>query len=104
MHARERAGLVVLLALLSGCGRGGHQVVEMAGFEFQPAYLAAQVGDTIEFVNRDGVPHTATASDGSWDSGRLDADSSWQWVATERGAVSYTCALHPSMNGRIDVR
>lgn len=93
-----------MLALLCGCGRGGREVVEITGFEFRPSELSVEVGDTVEFVNRDVVPHTATARDGSFDSRRLAADSSWSWVARSAGVVSYTCVLHPSMNGRIEVR
>jgi plastocyanin len=78
-------------------------VVEMRGFGFQPARVSAAIGDTVVWVNRDALPHTATAADGAWDSGELAGGQSWSRVVTEAGAVDYVCAYHPTMRGRIDV-
>lgn|SRR5690606_11594106 len=90
-------------ALLVGCGGGERHVVEMRNFAFEPAVLEASVGDTVEFVNRDIVPHTATA-EGAWDSGSIAAGAQWSTVLEAAGTVEYVCTLHPSMRGRIEVR
>jgi plastocyanin len=79
-------------------------VVEIEGFAFRPASLSVAPGDTVGWINRDIVPHTATDSAGTWDSGALGAGASWSLVAAAEGERSYLCTLHPSMKGRLLVR
>ena len=79
-------------------------VVEIEGFEFRPARLAVAPGDTVVWINRDIVPHTATDSAGTWDSGALGPGASWSLVPSAEGDLTYLCALHPSMKGRLIVR
>jgi len=72
-----------------------------------PATLEVSVGDTIEWVNEDLVPHTATAiRDGRtlFDSGVFPAKASWRYVASEAGSFPYVCLLHPTMKGKLIVR
>src|SRR5690606_33799554 len=53
----------------AGPDTAGKHVVEMREFKFVPARVEAAVGDTIVWVNKDAVPHTATDSAAAWDSG-----------------------------------
>src|SRR5687767_3014533 len=46
-------------------------VIEIEGFEYKPARLRVRPGDTIVWVNRDIVPHTATADSRKWDTGNI---------------------------------
>lgn len=78
--------------------------VEMRGFEFQPASLTLAPGDTVVWVNRDAVPHTATGSDGTWDSGSIASGASWSHVVTAVDSAAYTCTFHPTMTGILVVR
>ena len=96
--------LIGLVAVARPDDGARKHVVEMARFAYQPVDLEVAVGDTVEWLNRELVPHTATARDGAWDSGALEEDASWSWVANRRGTVDYVCAYHPSMRGRIVVR
>lgn len=79
-------------------------VVEIRGFEYVPQTLEVAVGDTVVWVNRDFVPHTATATDSTWDSGDIARDGSWSYVPRERGRQEYLCALHPTMKGSFTVK
>lgn len=92
--------------IAAACADGGARthVVEMQRFAYQPVELEVSAGDTVQWLNRELVPHTATARDGSWDSGGLDEGARWSWVADRAGTVDYVCAYHPSMRGRIVVR
>ncbi|PZS02881.1 MAG: hypothetical protein DLM69_03530, partial [Candidatus Chloroheliales bacterium] len=54
-------------------GNGGSTTVELQDYKFVPANITVNVGGSINFVNKGAVTHTATAGDGSWDSGNLDA-------------------------------
>jgi plastocyanin len=78
-------------------------VVEIREFRFVPASLAVAEGDTIRWVNRDPVPHTATASDSTWDSGRIASEQSWSFVVGRGMSGEYVCAYHPTMTGVIHV-
>ncbi len=61
-------------------------------------------GDTIEFVNRDIAPHTATTTSAppgqAFDSGTLSQGESYIFIPAVEGAWSYLCDFHPqSMRG-----
>jgi plastocyanin len=79
-------------------------VVTVKDFTFQPPALTVSPGDTIVWTNSDVVPHTATASDSSWDSKTIAAGGTWRLVASTPGNLSYYCVFHPNMKGTIEVR
>ncbi len=75
--------------------------VRIVGFKFEPANISVAVGDTITFTNEDGAPHTATATDGSFDTGRLDKGQSATVTINKAGELPYICDLHPMMKGQV---
>jgi plastocyanin len=77
-------------------------VIEIRGMAFQPAKLTATRGDTVVWINRDIVPHTATAP--GWDTGTLSQAESGRVVLRDAGTVHYVCQLHPTMRGTLIVR
>ena len=80
-------------------------VVEIRGMAFHPEVLQLQRGDTVVWINRDIVPHTATASKASgWDTGALSQGQSGQYVVRHQGADPYYCRLHPTMQGKLIAR
>ncbi|MFL5384396.1 MAG: copper-binding protein [Longimicrobiaceae bacterium] len=101
---RGPALAAVLAAAAGACAGGSHaparHEIEIRAFVFSPAAQVAQPGDTLVFVNHDAVPHTATATDGSWDTGSIPANGT-KAVAVPR-AGDYRCAIHPTMTGRVD--
>jgi plastocyanin len=70
---------------------------------YRPARLAVHPGDTIVWVNKDLIPHTATAASKAFDSKVLAAGASWRLTVTAKGATDYGCLFHPTMTGRIEV-
>lgn len=68
---------------------------------FSPAEINARVGDTVEWVNKDILAHTATVR-GDWDV-MIAANKSASVVLKNAGAVEYYCRFHPNMKGRIIV-
>ena len=80
--------------------------VEIRGMEFHPAALTVAVGDTIVWVNRDIVPHTATASGRvkAWDTKQLSQGQTGRYIARHKGTLHYSCTLHPTMHGTVIVR
>ena len=78
-------------------------VIEIRDFLFTPDALNITVGDTVTWVNLDVVPHTATAVDGSWDSGSLEQGDEWSLVIETVGVIDYLCTFHPQMVGVLNV-
>lgn len=76
-------------------------LVEIDGFAFQPAGLDVRPGDTVTWVNRDIAPHTATADDGSWDTGTIRTDQRVSLPVTRDMAPTYHCRFHPTMTARL---
>lgn len=71
---------------------------------FSPAALTIRPGDTVEWVNKDVIPHTATAAQkGGFDSGEIAAGKSWRHTFKSKGIVPYVCTFHPTMSGGLRV-
>ena len=62
-----------------------------------------KAGDTIQWVNKDILDHTATAGDNAFDSKDIRPNATWRWVAAKPGQYAYVCSFHPNMTGVIDV-
>lgn len=77
--------------------------VEILDFTFTPQTLEIPVGTTVTWTNSDTTQHTATASDGSFDSGILAQGDSFSFTFDTPGTYDYICSLHPNMTGQIVV-
>ena len=97
---------MIWLLLLLGLGRAPTtHTVEIRGMAFEPAVLTVAVGDTIVWINRDIVPHTATASGRvKWDTGQLVQGQTGRYIAHAPGTARYVCTLHPTMHGKLIVK
>lgn len=102
-----------LLFLLGACDNAGggdikpepktHQVV-ISKFLFGPDVLTVQAGDSIEWVNKDFVPHTATEVSADWDTTQLNKNEAKALIFSNPGEFDYICAYHPEMHGKIIVK
>jgi plastocyanin len=77
--------------------------VSIEDFFFSPATVTVDVGDTVTWHNGGQAPHTATANDGSFDTGTVNAGGSASHRFTTAGTFSYICTIHPNMHGTIRV-
>jgi plastocyanin len=77
--------------------------VTIKNFAFSPATSSIHVGDTITWSNNDVAPHTATASDHSFDTGTINKGKSASHTFSKAGTFAYICSIHPSMHGTITV-
>lgn len=64
-----------------------------------PSRLDVLTGDSVTWVNDSVRPHTATADDGSFDSGRMIPTGRFSHAFTAPGEVPYHCVLHPFIRG-----
>jgi plastocyanin len=78
--------------------------VTIKDYAFTPATLTVPAGTTVTWTNNDPVPHTATASDGSFDSGNLNPGQSFSFTFATPGSFSYVCQYHAGMKGTIVVQ
>lgn len=72
-------------------------VIEINALKFAPQKPVLGVGDVVIWKNNDIVPHTATALDGSWDSGTIEPGAQWQTTVTAKMLTGYFCQFHPMM-------
>jgi plastocyanin len=78
------------------------RTIVIDAMQFATPSLTVRRGDAVVWVNRDLVPHTATAPDG-FDSGVIAPGKSWTWRADRPGRFEYVCTLHPTMKARLVV-
>ncbi|CDM62751.1 MULTISPECIES: plastocyanin/azurin family copper-binding protein [Rhizobium] len=68
---------------------------------FSPAEISARPGDTIEWINKDILAHTATVK-GDWEV-VIPPGKSGRLVLKATTPVDYYCRFHPNMRGRISI-
>ena len=64
--------------------------------------MNAKVGDTIEWVNKDTLAHTATATNNDWNV-MIAPKQTGSLVLKNPGTIDYFCKFHPNMKGRVVV-
>ena len=108
--ARRRAAAAIAIGAITAAGLhwavaadGGrtHEIV-VQGFQYVPATLQVRRGDVVVWVNKDPLPHTATAP-GAFDSKSIAEGRSWRFTATRAGSFPYVCTLHSNMKGMLQV-
>lgn len=77
--------------------------VEIVDFAYDPDPVTIEVGGKVTWVNRDSEPHTATADDGSFDTGTLEEGKLKSESFKEAGTFTYICTIHPDMQGTLEV-
>ena len=78
--------------------------VLIEGMRYQPEGLTVAVGDTVVWINRDMVPHTATSASGRFDSNEIAPGKSWTHTVRATGEFAYICTYHPLMKAVLRVR
>ncbi|MBI4366806.1 MAG: cupredoxin family copper-binding protein [Deltaproteobacteria bacterium] len=91
-----------LLGLLSVSAHAETFNVTIDKLAFAPLDLTAKVGDTVEWVNKDILAHTATATNKDWDVA-IAPKQTVRLVLKKAGTVDYFCKYHPNMKGRVVV-
>lgn len=95
------AFLIVVTAMNSVSAHAETIQVIIDKLIFSPAVVNAKIGDTIEWVNKDVLMHTATVR-GGWDV-IIPPNKSASVVLQSVENVEYYCRFHPNMKGRIVV-
>lgn len=77
--------------------------VEIEDFSYRPDPVTIEEGGKVIWKNRDSAPHTATAADGSFDTGTIEEDKLKSETFKEPGTYDYVCSIHPQMHGTVEV-
>jgi plastocyanin len=77
--------------------------VEIVEFAYDPDPVTVQAGGKVIWLNQDTAPHTATADDGSFDTGTLERGKLKSETFKEPGTYTYFCEIHPTMHGTVEV-
>jgi plastocyanin len=70
---------------------------------FTPATVTIDVGDTVTWKNNGAAAHTATADNGSFDTGQIPAGQSRSETFSTAGDIPYICTLHAGQSGTVKV-
>jgi LPXTG-motif cell wall-anchored protein len=81
----------------------GSSSVAISDFKFSPTTITVSVGTTVTWTNQGPSGHTATADDGSFDTGVLTKGNTGSFRFTKAGTFSYHCTPHPQMKASVTV-
>jgi plastocyanin len=97
--------LPIVAALMLGASIPAHAAtlqITMENLVIAPAEASAKVGDTIEWINKDILAHTATARNGDWDV-TMPPKKTVTLVLKKPGTIEYYCRFHPNMKATLTV-
>ena len=99
--------LPIFVALLLGTmavpARAATIQITMQDLVIAPAEVSARVGDTIEWINKDVVDHTATEkASGLWNVSIAPGKTA-KVVVKKAGRFDYYCRYHPNMTATLVV-
>jgi plastocyanin len=77
--------------------------VQIVEFSYEPDPVVVQAGGKVIWQNEDTAPHTATADDGSFDTGTIEKGKLGSATFQEPGTFTYHCEIHLTMHGTVEV-
>jgi plastocyanin len=72
-------------------------------YAYSEQTITVKVGEKVTWTNNDTVAHTATADDGSFDTGMIEPGQSGSVAFDTAGTYTYHCTPHPNMTATIVV-
>lgn len=79
--------------------------IRIDNFAFTPTELTVAAGTTVDWINRDDIPHVVVSDDKkTFKSKALDTDDKFSYTFTKPGAYAYFCSVHPKMTGKVIVQ
>jgi plastocyanin len=97
------SGGALLLVASSAAAAPRTYTIVIDKMKFAPLPADLHKGDSIVWVNRDFLRHTATAADHSFDAA-LPAGARVTTVLTKSGTIPFVCRYHPGMRGVLQVK
>ena len=89
---------VVYLKEVPGPHTAKTVTMDQKGMEFRPHLLAITAGDTVKFLNNDGVDHNVNSPDGeTYNLGMFPKGESKDYKFEKAGNYTQLCSAHPEM-------
>lgn len=101
LYAASVGALLLAISPAAAAPRTYTVVIDKLKFGSVPAQL--RKGDTILWVNKDILRHTATAADHSFDVD-VQPGKTGKTVLTKTGTIPFLCRFHPGMRGLLQVK
>jgi len=106
-----RAGITTTPSPTPRSATGGGATAEKAAagsvaikdFDYGPATITVHAGDTVTWTNKGPTAHSATADDGSFDTGTFAAGGARSHTFSSPGTFPYHCEPHPFMTATVRV-
>jgi plastocyanin len=95
-------GALLLVALPAAAASHSYTVV-IDKMKFGPLPSGLTKGDSIIWVNRDFLRHSATAADHSFDVDLMPGKAQ-RMVLSKSGSIAFACRYHPGMKGVLQVK
>jgi plastocyanin len=99
---------LIMLLIMAFEAMATIHVVTVANFQFSPALVSANVGDTVRWVWSSGF-HTTTSTSvpagaNTWNANISSGSTSFEYVLNVQGTYEYWCVPHaPGMSGTLEV-
>ena len=82
----------------------GEQTIAIQSFKFNPTPLPTKTGKVTVVILDDGVPHSLTADDKSFETGVFKKENGPKTITLSKtGTFNYHCEVHTFMKGVIQV-
>jgi plastocyanin len=94
--------IVLLFGAMAAPAQAATIQITMTDLVITPTEVAANVGDTIEWINKDVFAHTATARNGDFDV-MMPAKKTVTSVLKKAGTIEYYCRFHPNMKAVLTI-
>ena len=78
--------------------------LQMGDYYFLPNRVQIPAGGSLNWENDGTVVHTATASDGTFDTGDVAPGQTTSVTFASAGTYNYNCSPHPWMLGQVIVQ
>jgi plastocyanin len=102
--ARFQDETVVYLKAVPGRRAPATHAMDQKGMKFIPLVLAIAAGDTVEFLNHDGVEHNVFSPDGeAFNLGTFKSEDKRAYTFDQPGVYKIKCSIHPEMLGWVFV-
>lgn len=92
-----------LLLLIPHTASAAQITITITDNAFSPQNVTINAGDTVTWVNNGSVAHTATANNGSFDSGTIQPGQSFGAIFNAGGTYAYHCKFHSGMTATLSV-
>ena len=77
--------------------------ISIRNYAFEPQDYTVDSGTNVVWTNNDSVQHTVDGGQ-EFKSAILQPGDTYSHVFTDSGSFPYSCTIHPSMKGQINVR